>query len=72
MCNPRNSPPESARQRVVDGRGAARARTGDQEHPNHLPRVLDLGQEVRREAEGERDLGRLVEVRLEDVPKVVV
>lgn len=39
----------------------------DDEHAERLARVLDLGKEVGREAEGERDLGRLVEVRLEDV-----
>ncbi len=38
------------------------------EHAERLDRVLDLGKEARREAERERDLGRLVEVRLEDVP----
>ena len=43
-------------------------RTDDEEHPEWLPRVLDLGQEVRREAERERDLRRLVEVRLQDAP----
>ena len=39
----------------------------DEEHAERLLRVLDLGQEVGREAERERDLRRLVEVRLEDV-----
>ena len=40
----------------------------DEEHAERLPRVLDLGQEVRREPERQRDLRRLVEVRLQDAP----
>ena len=39
----------------------------DEEHSKGFPGVLNLGQEVRRKAEGQRDLGRLVEVGLEDV-----
>ena len=42
-------------------------RTDDEEHPERLLRVLDLGQEVGRETEGERDFGGLVEIRFEDV-----
>ena len=40
----------------------------DEEHAEGLLGVLDLGQEVWRKAERERDLGGLIEVGLEDVP----
>ena len=43
-------------------------RTNDEEQAERLLRVLHLREEVRCETEGERDLRRLVEVRLEDVP----
>ena len=46
----------------------SRGRTDDEEHAVRLLRVLDLGQEVGCETEGQRDLRRLVEVRLQDVP----
>ena len=39
----------------------------DEEHPEGLLRVLGVGEEVGREAEGERDFGGLVEVCFEDV-----
>ena len=39
----------------------------NKEHAKGLLRVLDLGEEVRRETEGERDFGGLVEIRFEDV-----
>ena len=38
-----------------------------QENTEWPLRVLDLGQKLWRETEGQRDLGRLVEVRLENV-----
>ena len=46
----------------------SRRRTDDEEHAVRLLRVLNLGQEVGCETERQRDLRRLVEVRLEDVP----
>ena len=47
---------------------AAELVADDEEDAERLLRVLDLGQEVGREAERERDLRRLVEVRLQDAP----
>jgi hypothetical protein len=41
--------------------------TDNEEHPKRRLGVLDLGQEIWREAEGKRDLGGLVEVGFEDV-----
>jgi hypothetical protein len=42
--------------------------TNDHEYTKWLVGVLNLGQKVAREAEGKRDLGRLVKVGLENVP----
>lgn len=42
--------------------------THNHEQPKRLLRVLDLREEVWREAEAQRDLGGLVEVGLEDAP----
>lgn len=47
---------------------AAEVVTDDHEHSKRLLGVLDLGEEVGREAEAQRDLGGLVEVGLEDAP----
>ena len=41
----------------------------DDEHAERLRGVLNLRQEVRCKAERKRDLSRLVEVGLEDVPR---
>ena len=41
----------------------------DKEHAKWLLGVLDLGQEVGGEAERECNLGRLVEIGLEDMPE---
>ena len=38
----------------------------DEEHPEGLLRVLGVGEEVGREAEGERDFGGLIEVGFKD------
>ena len=46
----------------------AELRTNNEEQAERLLRVLHLREEVRCKTEGERDLRRLVEVRLEDVP----
>ena len=46
-------------------------RTNDEEQAERLLRVLHLREEVRCETEGERDLRRLVEVRLQDVPRCI-
>ena len=48
---------------------ASELATDDEEHTKWLRRVFDLGQELWGEAEGQCDLGRLVEVRLEDRPE---
>lgn len=42
--------------------------TNDKEQPKRLVGIFDLGQETRFQAEGKGHLGRLIEVRLEDVP----
>ena len=70
---PRHDDADTATRDVLEANvEAAELAADDEEHAERLPRVLDLGQEVRRKAEGERDLGRLVEVRLEDVPKAAI
>lgn len=46
----------------------AELRTNNKEQAEGLLRVLHLGEEVRRETERQRNLRRLIEVRLENVP----
>lgn len=68
MWNPRNSPPARPQPLSIEIRGISQPHTDDEEHAVRLLRVLDLRQELGRKTERQRDLGRLVEVRLEHVP----
>ena len=66
---PRHDDADTAARDVLEANvEAAELAADEEEHAERLPRVLDLGQEVRREPERQRDLRRLVEVRLQDAP----